>query len=140
MEDASPKPQRLTLSRIVEMLATRSSDHSTVSLADDGKGRTKISVNVRSGEHAEHVTLADATAAAVETYNELRALYPPAPEADDADVTLTRNAKGENQISVKVATADGSTVLTADDARDRAGDLYETLRGRFPLNSGAVSA
>ena len=54
--------------------------------------------------------------------------YPAPPEQtpDPHKITLTRNAKGETQIAVE--------------GRGDVHEHYETLRARYPLNDGTVSA
>ena len=53
--------------------------------------------------------------------------YPAPPERPEAHkITLTRNAKGETQIAVE--------------GRGDVHDHYETLRARYPLADGTVSA
>jgi hypothetical protein len=55
-------------------------------------------------------------------------------------VTLTRNAKGDTQIGVQLKTSDNGGARTLEGARDQAGAVYETLRGRFPTAAGTVGS
>jgi hypothetical protein len=59
---------------------------------------------------------------------------------EHSSVELSRNAKGETQISVTVRTADAGEVLTAEQAMAKAVDLYDQLRSRYPMASGFVGA
>src|SRR5919204_3659468 len=97
-------PKRLTLSSIVEMLLTRSTDHSTVSISRNVKGETSIDVQIRTGS-GDVETIEDAERRAAEVYDRLAALYPPPVKPEDAEATFTRNAKGETQIVVSFASA-----------------------------------
>lgn len=71
------KPQRLSLSTILElMLARGSGDRSSVSLTRNAKGETQIEVVIRTGDSGEILSPADAEREASEVYNRLRAAYP----------------------------------------------------------------
>lgn len=138
---ASKEPShRLPLSRIVELLLQRGGDHSTVSLSRNAKGGTQIDVQVRAAPNAEFATLADAVAAAKRTYDELRRTYPLEDAREPASVTLTRNAKGETQVSVEVKTTGEHGSLNTEQAGDEAAGVYEGLRAKFPVLSGAVGS
>lgn len=50
---------------------------------------------------------------------------------DRSSVTLARNAKGDTQIEVVVRTGEGIETIT--DAQELAGQVYDTLRNRYPL-------
>jgi hypothetical protein len=50
-------------------------------------------------------------------------------------VALGRSARGETTIEVEVRTRDNETVL---DAEKRATEVYERLRGKYPMSSGYV--
>lgn len=81
----TPKPKRLSLSEIVELLLARnSSEHSSVSLTRNSKGDTQIEVVVRSSEAGEVTTAQAAAAEARRLYDELRKAYPPATTANGA--------------------------------------------------------
>lgn len=60
--------------------------------------------------------------------------------ADHSSVSLSRNAKGETQIEVTVRSGDSAEVETVDEAAEKAAELYDRLRRRFPLSSGHVGA
>ena len=64
---------------------------------------------------------------AVRIADVLEGKYPPPPEQPEQHkITLTRNAKGETQIAVE--------------GRGDVHEHYETLRARYPLADGTVSA
>lgn len=131
------RPKRLTLSQIVEMLLTRSTDRSTVTLTRNAKGGTQIEVSVRTGDAEDVATIEAAEQKARDVYDRLRATYPLS-DADEASVDLTRNAKGETQIAVQAKTSERGGFSTLDDAREAASDAYSKLRCTFPMNTGAV--
>lgn len=56
------------------------------------------------------------------------------PTPEHSSVELTRNAKGETQISVAVRNED------PDAAAAKAAELFDSLRARFPMSSGYVGA
>jgi hypothetical protein len=58
---------------------------------------------------------------------------------EHSSVTLTRNSKGDTQIEVVVRTGDSEDVLTIDAVANKATDLYNTLRARYPLANGKVT-
>lgn len=71
------KPKRMTLSEIVELLLARGApEHSSVSLSRNSKGETQIEVTVRTDRDAGVLTIDDAAAKVIETYDTLRARYP----------------------------------------------------------------
>lgn len=51
---------------------------------------------------------------------------------EHSSVTLSRNARGETQIEVVVRTGDTGTLATADDAAEKAVELYDRLRELYP--------
>lgn len=53
------------------------------------------------------------------------------------EISLTRNAKGETQISVSGQAHEDETLA---EAADRVTEVYKTLRARFPLATGYVGA
>lgn len=131
------RPRRLSLSQILELVLTRSSDRSLVALTRNAKGETQIEVQVRTADSGEVATIEDAERKAREVYDRLRAEYP-AREGDEGVVELTRNAKGETQIEVQVKATDSGRVTSIDAAKDEATEAFKTLRGRFPLSDGTV--
>jgi len=136
-----PAAKRLTLSQIVEMLLTRgASDRSAVTLARNARGETQIEVKVATGADGDVLTVEDAERRALEVYGRLRAAYPAGEGHDNADVSLTRNAKGETQIDAKVSTSDTGSVRTLEQAEAKASAAYERLRASYPLASGFVGA
>jgi len=54
--------------------------------------------------------------------------------SESHSVELSRNAKGDTQMSIKVYNSDPA------EAARIAAELYSNLRVQFPLNSGAVGA
>lgn len=136
-QDAPPeKPKRLTLSQIVELLLSRgSADRSTVSVTRNARGETQFEVTVRTGEEGGVQTVEEAEAKALEVYARLEAAYPTRNGHDNASIEVTRNAKGETQISVDVKTAEG-TVTTLEDAAEKALQVYDQTRMRYPMADG----
>ncbi len=59
---------------------------------------------------------------------------------DRSSVTLARNAKGETQIEVTVRTEAAAGVPTVDEAAAKALEVYDMLRGRYPMQSGFTGA
>jgi len=133
--DEGERPKRLTLSQIVELLLTRSSDRSVVTLTRTATGVTQIEVQVRTSDDV--ATVEDAEAKAREVYDRLREQYPNA-EHEQATVELTRNAKGETQIEVQAKTS--AELPTLEAAQDKAGDVFKRLRMRFPIADGTHGA
>lgn len=134
------KPRRLSLSQILEMLLSRGSgDRSTVTLARNAKGDTQLEVTVRTGEQGDAATVEEAEAKAREVYDRLREAYPLAHGHENASIELTRNAKGETQVSVEIKTADGG-VATLEEASRKVEDVYDTMRGRYPMADGRSAA
>lgn len=60
--------------------------------------------------------------------------------SDHTSVSLARNAKGETQIEVVVRTSDGSEITTVDQAAEKAQEVYERFRNRYPLSDGKTGA
>ena len=74
---AAEPARRLTLSQIVELLLQRGgAGGSSVSLTRNAKGETQLEVVVRTGEHGDVQTIAQAEQAAQEVYDRLRLRYP----------------------------------------------------------------
>lgn len=136
---AEPRPKRLTLSEIVQLLLSRShADRSAVKLGRDSRGQTVIEVNIRTGDNEDVATIEQAEARALEVFERLRAAYPLDPAPDTASVSLTRNAKGETQIGLEVKTgADGMATLA--EAEQGAQYAYDRLRARYPMADGTTA-
>lgn len=138
MPETPPKPdqpKRLTLSQIIELMLTRSAARqSTVGISRNGKGEVSIEVKVGTMDEGAIVTVEDAERKAAEVYERLHAAYAPSSGHEDAQVELTRNAKGETQVSVEVKTTAGG-IETAQAAAETARTLYEQTRERFPWSS-----
>jgi hypothetical protein len=133
--------KRLSLSQILEMVLTRGDrDRSVVTLSRNAAGETQIEVKVRVGDSDEVVTVDDASEKASELYDLLRIDYPTTAGHDNATVSLSRNAKGETQVDVDVKTSGAGDVVTVEQAETKATEVYERLRGRYPLASGDVGA
>ena len=131
-------PKRLTLSQIVEMLLTRGvGERSSVKITRTASGDTTIDVMVRTGDDGETLTVADAEAKAAAVYDRLSALYPPRDLPGGGEVTLTRNAKGETQVSVEVKT--GEDVRTVGEAGATAQREYDRLRMKYPMANGLTA-
>jgi len=137
---AAERPKRLTLSQIVEMLLTRTArERSSISLRRSVSGETQIEVNVRTGDDSEVVTVEDAERKAREVYDRLREQYPPRNGHEHSEVTLTRNAKGETQVSISMKSSDeGPPSLEA--ATEQVRDAYDKLRMKYPMTEGGYSA
>ncbi len=118
----APRPKRLSLSEILEMVLTRShSDRSTVALTRTASGEVVIDVKVS----AE--TVEEASAAAEAELARLHVLYPRSEQSTEPTVSLTRNAKGETQIDVK-----GS-------GWDETQAVYDGARMAYPMASGLTA-
>lgn len=59
---------------------------------------------------------------------------------DRSSVNLSRNARGVTQIDVTVRTGDSTEITTAVEAEERAVEIYERLRAKYPLPSGYVGS
>ncbi len=142
-EQAAPElvaaPKRLTLSHIVEMLLTRSAgERSSVSITRNASGATQLEVSVRTGDDGDVVTVEDAKRKAIEVYEQLVAQYPASNGNENAEVALTRNAKGDTQIVVTAKTSDGSKFTTLDEVAAGAIEVYETTRAKYPASDESV--
>ena len=116
----TPRPRRLSLSEILEMVLTRNSgDRSTVALTRTASGEVVIDVKVS----AETVQEASATAEA--ELGRLAALYPRSEQSTEPAVSLSRNAKGDTQVEVKGTGWDETQAV------------YDKARGAYPMPSGA---
>jgi hypothetical protein len=133
--DETTRPRRLSLSQILEMVLTRGSrDRSSVSLARTASGATTIDVKVHTGDE-EIETVEDAERRAAEVYERLRELYPERDGHDNSEVTLTRNAKGETQVSVSIKSGETGprTIAGLTEAAVRE---YDRLRMGYPMANG----
>lgn len=127
--DTETKPSRMSLSEILRlMLAKGGRDYSAVTLSQNAKGGTQIDVTVRTDEDT---SIEDAERKASEIYDRLRERYPhEESETTNADAALTRNAKGETQITASLKGADLQAV--ADELRA----VYDGLRMEYPMADG----
>lgn len=77
---ATPKtnsrPKRLSLSEILELVLTRSSDRSVVALTRNAKGETQIEVQVKASESSRVSSIDAAKDAATEAFKTLRGRFP----------------------------------------------------------------
>lgn len=139
IEGGGGRPKRLTLSQIVEMLLTRGGgERSAVTLTRTATGATAIDVKVRTGDDAETATVADAERRACEVYDRLRSLYPDDAGHDSSELTLTRNAKGETQVSLSMKSS-GEGARTIEQVAAQAVREYDLLRGRYPMADGRTA-
>lgn len=131
------RPKRLSLSQIVELLLTRAGagERSSVTLAQNAAGVTQIEVKVRTGDDDDIATVDAATAKAQALYDALRERYPRDDTHDNAEVSLTRNAKGETQIAVEVKTSPDGIASLAEAAR-QAQEVYDAARREYPMADG----
>ena len=130
-EETAPRPaQRMTLSRVVEMMMTRGAqEHASVTLSRNATGATLVEVTARDESDPE--------AAAVKAravYDALCAEYPVTNGHDAADITLTRNAKGETQITVTAKT--GEATPTLQQLADSTRKVYDGVRMKYPMAAG----
>lgn len=118
----TPRPKRLSLSEILEMVLTRStSDRSTVALTRTASGEVVIDVKVS----AE--TVQEASAIAEAEMSRLALLYPRSEQSTEPVVSLTRNAKGDTQVDVKGAGWDDTKAV------------YDKARTSYPMANGATA-
>lgn len=136
MSEPTPQPKRLTLSQIVERLIDRPSrSSSSVAISRSSSGAIGIDVSVAVGEETFPATVQDAAAVATEVFDALRALYPEPEPHDQAEVTYTRNAKGDTQVSVSAKTTPTGTRTLADlEAETR--KVYDAGRMKYPMADG----
>jgi hypothetical protein len=113
-------PKRLSLSQIVEMLLTRSSERSSVTLTRTASGDVHIDVKVSAD------TVENAGELAQAEYERLSVIYPRA-SASLATVSLTRNAKGDTQVDVKGAGWDDTQ------------KVYDKARAAYPMVNGLTA-
>ena len=124
-------PKRLSLSEILELVLTRRGEKSSVTLTRASYDYTHIEVSVRTGDDE---TVEDAERRAREVYDRLSLAYPARPH-DNSAVTLTRNAKGETQVDVSIKSS-GNGAATIEDAETKAVDVYDRMRGAYPMANG----
>jgi hypothetical protein len=134
--DAPSRPKRLTLSEIVEMTLAKggASKASAVSLSRNAAGQTLIEVTVATGDGDDAATIEDAERRAGQVYARLLEAYPMLPAHDNSALTLSRNAKGETQVEVTTRTSE--TLTTVDDLADKAAEVYDRMRGAYPMANG----
>lgn len=130
-------PSRMTLSRVVEMLLTRNAgEKSVVALTRNANGDTQIEVRVGTGNDADVQTVEEAEAKAREVYDRLAAAYSVDRGHDNAEVSLTRNAKGDTQIGVQVKTGDRG-IVGLEDAETKALEVYDRMTERYAFTGTA---
>jgi hypothetical protein len=122
VNDTADTPRkRLTLSEILEMMLTRTSDRSTVSLARTASGEVVIDVKVAAETVEQAGQLAQAEMA------RLALVYPRSEQSAEPTVSLTRNAKGETQIDVKGL------------GWDETQKVYDGARMAYPMANGLTA-
>lgn len=129
--DGTPRSKRLSMSEILELALTRRKS-SSVSITRAPSGDASIEVQIATGDGAETIEEAEEKAAAI--YARLAELYPPLPQSDNAAVTIARNAKGDTQLEIVVRC--GATLTSVDAAAERAVELYDQARMRYPMANG----
>ena len=136
-ETITQAPKRLSLSQIVELLLTRggAGDRSSVTLGTSSTGETQIEVKVRTGDDEATATVEDATEKAMALYDKLRTRYPRNGGHDNAEISVTRNAKGETQIAVEVKT-NPHGLVSLETAAKRALEVYDSTRAKYPMADG----
>lgn len=137
MTDAM-QPKRLTLSAILEMVLSRGGERSSVSISRSASGETVIDVKVRTGDDAETATVEDAERRAREVYDRLVAAYPASASHDGAQVSYSRNAKGETQVEVSMRSSD--RIPTLEKVGELAKAEYDRMRTSYPMANGLTAA
>lgn len=133
MNDA---PQRMTLSRVVELLLTRSArTHSSVTITRSSSGTVGFDVTIATGDTDEVVTAEQASALCQTIADALIEKYPPPPDHDNADASYTRNAKGETQIAVSAKTTPTGNRKLAELVNELR-TVYDRERMRYPMADG----
>ena len=137
MNAPEPTPaKRLTLSQIVERLIDRPSrSHSSVSLSRSTTGAIGIDVSVAVGDEGDAATVEEAAQKASALFSELRADFPEPEPHDQAEVSLTRNAKGETQMSVSAKTH-GAGIAKLSDLEAEVRKVYDGTRMKYPMADG----
>lgn len=135
-ETPTPTPKRLSLSQIVEMiLSRRAGERSSVSLSRNAAGATQIEVTVGVSEHGDITTIDAAERKARDIFNGLRDDYPGPVGHDNAEISYTRNAKGETQVAVTAKTGEHGERTLSGLAKS-AEAVYDTARMRYPMADG----
>lgn len=132
------KPKRLSLSHVLEMMLARNAgDRSLVTLGRNAAGETTIEVTVRTGDEGEILTATDAEARAAEIYDRLLARYPVSNNHANAEVSLTRNAKGDTQLTVSGKTT--AETPTLDGLAAAVVSAYDGTRAKYPMSDGRTA-
>jgi len=120
------------------LLARGSREHSSVSIARTTAGSITVDVTVKTGESEDVQTVEDAEAKAVEVFARIVALFPEPEPHDAAEVSFTRNAKGETQVSASgKTTSHGLRTLPELEAHVR--KVYDAARGKYPMADGLTA-
>ena len=126
------KPKRLSLSQVLELVLTKPSrSHPSVTISTTAAGVTTWAIDVPAGEGE---TAEDAEALAVAIHERMMERFPPTGHHDQAEVTSTRNAKGETQVSASGKTNAETPTLEALDAKVR--KVYDSARMKYPMADG----
>jgi hypothetical protein len=129
------RPKRLSLSQILEMMLSRPTrTHPSVTLTYTTSGAVTWSIDspVEEGE-----TVAAAAERIAAVHDGLLDRYPPSAEHDAAEVTLTRNAKGDTQIAVSAKTT--PETQTVDEVVAKVRKVYDATRAQYPMPDGMTA-
>lgn len=129
------RPKRMTLSDVLELVLTRSSrNRPQVTIGRTAAGVTTWTVDISAGEDE---TADDAERRAVAIHDRLLRKYPAPSDHEQAEVTLTRNAKGDTQIAVSAKTTDAEPSLVKLEAAVR--KVYDVTRQNYPMGDGLTA-
>lgn len=131
------RTKRLSLSQILELVLTRPTrDRSSVSLSRNAAGEVVIDVTAQAGDGE---TLADAEQHALDAFERMSKRYPRKDSShDNGEVTFTRNAKGETQITVSAKSGEHRLkTLAGLEAETR--KVYDAARMRYPMADGRTA-
>lgn len=125
--------KRLSMSQILEMVLSRGGgDRSAVTIGRSPSGIPYFEVVARTGE-GESVEDAEQRARAV--YERLGADYAVPQAHDNADLTLTRNAKGETQVAISAKTSPVG-IAKLDELLEVLQQAYDSARMSYPMADG----
>lgn len=137
VEHEGERPKRLSLSQIVELLLTRPTrDRSSVSLSRNASGEVVIDVTAHASEGE---SVEDAERIALAAFERMSKRYPRRDASHDVgEVTFTRNAKGETQISVSAKSGEHRLkTLAGLEAETR--KVYDNARMKYPMADGMTA-
>jgi len=129
-------PKRLSLSRALELALGRGGrQHSSVSLSRTATGAIGIDVTVIAGEGDDALSVEAAAKRAKTVFAGLRNAFPEPEPHDQAEVSLTRNAKGDTQIAVSAKTHSAG-VRSVADLEQEVRTVYDATRMKYPMADG----